>query len=77
MFYIKDRSEPTIPEHCEPVNAFLIPAPGIGLAAELLGVGPICEPVGVGASFIFRCGPPPHGKVLGLLTVGTEVGGFP
>jgi len=35
----------------------------------LLGVGPICEPVGVGASFIVRSGPPRVGaprKVLGL-----------
>jgi len=39
------------------------------LEGELLGVGPICEPVGVGASLIARSGPPGVGasrKVLGL-----------
>ena len=39
------------------------------MEGELLGVGPICDPVGVGASFVVRSGPPGVGasrKVLGL-----------
>jgi len=39
------------------------------LEEELLGVGPICEPVGVGASSVVRSGPPNVGasrEVLGL-----------
>jgi len=42
------------------------------LEGELLGVGPICEPVGVGASIIVRSGPLSVAalrKVLGLCFV--------